>query len=229
MSKKMEMGQPSQEPVSRDTLPYGGKKKKADWEAETVTMGTPPSGKVIAYALLKEAELEDYQPTGGEAGFIDKVSFKRTAKRTPTLRLAMEKTEKKTKHGHDGQEAPAFTKEQEAAMERLNAYIRQEGMAWKEIKQDEGSRLGRNQTIAKTLEKDKDFVVRQMSRVAEEFLKFADQYGGSIKQGADHLYYVICNREGVDGELIVRSWAMALNQRSESQPKSKKSGSIRSV
>ena len=221
----MELGQPSQEPVSRKTLSYGG--NKADWEAEAVTLGAPPSGKVIAYALLKEAELEDYQPAGGETGFVDKVSFKHTAKKTPTLRLDMEKTDHKTKHGHDGKEAPAVTKEQEAAMKRLNAYIRQEGESWRDLKLDEGSRLGKNQTIAKTLEKDKDFVVRRMSRVAEEFLKFADQYGSRIKQGADRLYYAICRREGVDDELIIKSWAMALNQRSEAQPKSKKSSSIR--
>lgn len=227
MSKKMEVGQPSQEPVSRKTLSYDG--NKADWEAEAVTLGAPPSGKVIAYALLKEAELEAYQPTGGETGFVDKVAFKHTGKRTPTLRLAMEKNDHKTKHGHDGQEAPAFTKEQEVAMERLNAYIRQEGESWRDLKQDEGSRLGRHQIIAKTLEKDKDFVVRQMSRVAEEFLKFADQYGSRIKQGADRLYYAICRREGADDELIIKSWAMALNKRFEAQPKPKKSGSIRSV
>lgn len=216
-----------QEPGSHETLPYGG--DKANWEATSVMAGLPLSPKVIAYALLKEGGLEDYQPEGEETGFVDKVKFKKSEKRTPTLRLDMEKAGQKTKNGNDGKKAPAFTKEQAIAMEKLNAFIRQEGDSWKDLKQQEGSRLGRNKSIAKSLEIDKAFVVSEMSKVAAGFMAFADEYGSRLKQGADQLFAGICRREGVDDELITKAWAMALNKRSEAQPKSKKSSSIRSA
>ncbi len=216
-----------QEPGSHETLPYGG--DKANWEATSVIAGLPLSPKVIAYALLKEGGLEDYQPEGGETGFVDKVKFKNSGKRTPTLRLAMEKPDQKTKNGHDVKKAPVITKEQEAAREKLNAFIRQEGESWKDIKRTESGRLGRSKSILKTLELDKAFLVEEMSAVAQKFMEFGDQYVGRLKQGADQLFSTICRREGVDDELITKAWAMALNKRSEAQPKSKKSGSIRSA
>ncbi|MHB8830802.1 MAG: hypothetical protein ACYC44_01670 [Patescibacteria group bacterium] len=214
------------EPSSHETLPYGG--DKADWEAKSVMADLPLSPKVIAYALLREGGLEDYHPKGEETGFVDKVSFKRSDKRTPTLRLDMEKAGQKTKNGQDGKKAPAITKEQEAAKEKLYTFIRQEGETWKELKQEE-SRLGKSKVILKTLQRDEAFVISEMSRVADKFMEFADQYGNLLKQGADQLFSTICRREGVDDELITKAWAMALNKRSEAQPRSKKSGSMRSA
>lgn len=227
MPRNMERQNLPQEPGSHETLPYGG--DRADWEATSAIVGLPLSPKVIAYALLREGGLEDYRPEGGETGFVDKVKFKHSEKSTPTLRLDMEKAVKKTTNGQDSKKAPAVTKEQAVAMEKLNAFIRQEGETWRGLKQDEGSRLGKNKRIAETLKQDKAFVISEMSQVAEQFMIFGDQYAGRLKQDADQLFSTICRREGVDDELSKEAWSMALKRKPEAQPKSKKSGSIRSV
>jgi len=227
MPRNMERQNLPQEPGSHETLPHGG--DKANWEATSVIANAPLSPKVIAYALLKEGGLEDYQPEGGETGFVDKVKFKHSEKRSPTLRLDMDKAVKKTANGQDSKEAPTVTKEQAIAMERLNAFIRQEGESWRGLKQDENSRLGKNKRVAETLKLDKAFVVSEMSQVAEQFMIFGDQYAGRLKQGVDKLFSDICRREGVDDELVTEAWAKALNKRSETQSKSKKSSSIRSA
>jgi hypothetical protein len=220
MSRKLE-GNPSQETDSRKTLAFGG--DKADWEAKQVLESLPLSPKVIAYALLKPVDLEEYRPEGEDSGFIDKVKYKVSEKKVPTLRLELSK-ERKTKDGGNGKEAPKILEKQEEAKKRLRDFLKTENKAWKELKQEE-ERLGDKDSAG--LEQDKDFIIHQVARMAELFIQFGEEFRGKLNKDVDQLFSEICRREGLDDELVAKAWAKALNESLAARPKPKKARSIR--
>jgi hypothetical protein len=173
--------------------------------------------------LLSPAELEEYHPEGEGTGFVEKAKYKQSKGRTPTLRLELSQ-ERKTKDGGNGKEPINVLEKQDEAKKKLKAFLKRESKIWKEL-EDEEVKLGDKDSEA--LEQDKNFVLHEMSGLAELFLKFGDEYQGRLNAGAEQLYFEICRREGIDEELAEKAWNMALKNSVSNLPKSKKASSIR--